>query len=143
MFFSNNLKCLRNEKELSQEMLGSYIGVSKQEIYFLETKRREPSIENIINISEYFDVTIDDLLKKDMYPIGSTLGKNLKFLRNGIGALGTEIGAIFGVNGSTYSKYENGLVEPKIEGLIAVSKFFGVTVDDLLKKDLSKGGNEI
>ena len=37
-------------------------------------------------------------------------------------------------------KYESGAAELSNQGLINVSEFFGITVDDLLKKDLSKEG---
>lgn len=44
------------------------------------------------------------------------------------------------VSKSNISKYERGDVELSNQGLINVSGFFGITVDDLLKKDLSKEG---
>lgn len=139
MYLSRNLKHLRNKKGVTQDEVGKYLGMNRQEICSYEKGRREPGIKNIINIAKYFDVSIDELLTKDMNSMGSVLGENLKFLRNSIHANKDEMAQIIKVSKSTYSKYENGMVEPNIEGLISVSEFFGVTVNDLLKRDLSKG----
>lgn len=140
MYFSSNLSYLRMIRNKTQDDMASEISVSQGTIANYEAGRREPSLAEVIEIARILGVSIDDLLTKDMRPAGAFIGRNLRYLRNGINAKAIEIAAIFGVNGSTYSKYENGLVEPKIDGLIAVSEFFGVTVDDLLKKDLSKEG---
>jgi len=39
---------------------------------------------------------------------------------------------------TTWSNYELGKSEPSIKGLIDISNFFGITLDQLLAKDLSK-----
>jgi transcriptional regulator with XRE-family HTH domain len=41
-----------------------------------------------------------------------------------------------GVGRTTWSNYENNLTEPSIDGLITISRFFGVTLDELLLSDL-------
>jgi hypothetical protein len=38
----------------------------------------------------------------------------------------------------TWSGYENGVARPNIEGLIAISKFFKISIDTLVKIDLTK-----
>ena len=47
-----------------------------------------------------------------------------------------EMGKQFGVAQGSYSGWENG-AEPDYVTLIAISKFFGVNLDDLLTKDLA------
>lgn len=140
MYFSSNLSYLRMMRRKTQEDMASEIGVSQGAIGNYEAGRREPSLAEVIKIAQILKVSIDDLLTKDLRPTGSVFGRNLRYLRKSVNANGKEIAKIFGVNHSTYSKYENGLVQPSMEGLIAISEFFGVTVDDLLKKDLSKEG---
>lgn len=140
MYFSSNLSYLRMMRRKTQEDMASEIGVSQGAIGNYEAGRREPSLAEVIKIAQILEVSIDDLLTKDLSPTGSVFGRNLQYLRKSVNAKGKEIAKIFGVNHSTYSKYENGLVQPSMEGLVAISEFFGVTVDDLLKKDLSKEG---
>lgn len=138
MHFSTNLVYLRKKKKLSQSMVAEILSLGTNTIGSYERGDREPTLDNLINLAKLYEVSIDDLLTKDFRPTDSVFGENLKFLRNNIHAKGEEIAKIFKVSKSTYSKYENCLVEPNMEGLVAVSEFFGVSVDDLLKKDLSK-----
>lgn len=123
-------------------MVAEQFGVDPNTIGSYERGDREPTLELLIKLARFFDVSIDDLLTKDMQPAGVIFGRNLNFLRKSLGINGKEIAKILGVSPSTYSKYENGLVQPDMDGLVTISEFFGVTIDDLLKKDLSKVGDE-
>lgn len=60
--FGKNLKLLRQEKELSQRELGNHLGVINQTVSFWETGAREPDLDTLIKIANYFNVTIDELL---------------------------------------------------------------------------------
>ncbi len=62
MNFANKLKKLRKDAGFSQEKLAEKIGVSRQAVTKWETENGIPDIENIINISKLFDISIDDLL---------------------------------------------------------------------------------
>lgn len=44
---------------------------------------------------------------------------------------------ILNIKATTWSNYENGITEPDITTLIRISKFFEVSLDDLLTVDLS------
>lgn len=141
MYLRENLAYLRKKNSLSQVEVGQMLGVTKQAVSNWERGYTSGmAVETIISLAKLFSVSIDDLLTKDLSPTGSVFGRNLQYLRKSVNAKGKEIAKIFGVNHSTYSKYENGLVQPSMEGLVKISEFFGVTVDDLLKKDLSKEG---
>ncbi len=61
-----NLKYLRKKNQVSQQMLADAIGMSRSSIGDYEQGRAEPDISTLIAISKYFDVLIDDLLKKDL-----------------------------------------------------------------------------
>ena len=61
-YFSINLKNLRNEKKLSQSQLAKELGVSNGMISFWENNIYEPTATNIINIAQFFKVSIDELL---------------------------------------------------------------------------------
>ena len=64
--FGKNLKELRTEKGLSQRELGKEFGVCNQTISFWELGSREPDLDFLVKISDFFNVSIDYLLgKKD------------------------------------------------------------------------------
>lgn len=78
---------------------------------------------------------------------------NVKFLRKRKSRTQDDISTSLNIKRSTYSGYENGVAEPGIEVLLALSKFFNVAIDTLVKLDLTRlsefqlieleGGNDI
>lgn len=60
--FKDNLKVLRQEKNLGQIELAKILGVSKGIISLWENGLREPTLSNLIAISKYFKVSIDYLV---------------------------------------------------------------------------------
>ena len=59
---TKNLKLLREERGLSQEKLGSIIGVSQQSIYKYENSKVEPDIGVMIQMAQFFNVSVDFLI---------------------------------------------------------------------------------
>ena len=59
--FSNRLKKLRIERNLSQESLGEIIGLTKAAVSMIESAQRAASIDVFIALADYFDVSIDYL----------------------------------------------------------------------------------
>lgn len=64
MKFKDRLRELRTEKNISQQQLGKIVNVSKMAVSHWESGHSEPSIEQLIVISDYFEVTIDYLTGK-------------------------------------------------------------------------------
>ena len=64
--FSENLKRIRKEHNLSQEQLADELGVSRQAISKWESATAYPEMDKIIALCDKFDVNIDDLLHKDI-----------------------------------------------------------------------------
>ena len=60
--FGKKLKDLRIEKGLSQQKLGEELGFCNQTISFWESGSREPDLDTLVEISKYFDVSLEDLL---------------------------------------------------------------------------------
>lgn len=60
-FFGRKLKEMRIEKGLSQRKLGEILDVCNQAVSFWESGSREPDIDMIIKIADFFDVSIDYL----------------------------------------------------------------------------------
>lgn len=63
--FKDNLKLLRQEKNLGQIELAKILGVSKGIISLWENGLREPTLSNLIAISKYFKVSLDYLVGLD------------------------------------------------------------------------------
>lgn len=63
--FGKKLKELRLEKGVSQRKLGEIFNVCNQTVSFWENGSREPDLDTLVSIAEYFDVCIDYLLKNE------------------------------------------------------------------------------
>ena len=65
--FSLRLKELRSDERLTQKALAVALDTTDDCIFFWEKGRSEPSIDEIIKIAAFFDVTTDYLLGKTDY----------------------------------------------------------------------------
>lgn len=142
MYLKSNLPYLREQQGFSQRDLAERLGFSPACIAQYENGTREPSLTNLIRLAKMFDITIDELLIKDLRPPKQLLSINLKYLREKAGYEIKEMAKLLGFSdprmyGNVEECYDVFLCMG-IPSLINVSEFFGVSVDDLLKKDLSK-----
>lgn len=60
-----NLKILREEHEITQSELGDILFLSQQAISHYENDNTEPTIDILIKISDYFNVSIDYLVGRE------------------------------------------------------------------------------
>lgn len=58
----DNIKKYRKENNISQEVLGEKLGVSRQSISLWENNQTQPSLENIVALANIFNISTDDLL---------------------------------------------------------------------------------
>ena len=65
MVIGERIKNLRTAKNISQEELGTIIGVSKVSICGYENNKRCPNLEIIIKLANYFETSIDYLLGRE------------------------------------------------------------------------------
>lgn len=63
MAFPEKLKALRLKHKLTQEELGEKLYLSRTSISNYEIGKNEPNIETIIAVSDFFKISIDELLK--------------------------------------------------------------------------------
>lgn len=63
---------------------------------------------------------------------------NIKLLRNRRGRTQDDVAFALGMKRSTLSGYENKIAEPGIDQLLAFSKYFSISIDTLIKVDLTK-----
>lgn len=66
--FSEKLKELRTLKGLSQVELGKAIGLSKQTINDMEHNRSKTTLDRVIILADYFDVSLDYLVGRSDDP---------------------------------------------------------------------------
>lgn len=57
----NQVKCLREERGLTQKELGEYVGVSRQAINAIETGKFDPSVWLAYDLAQFFGVSIETL----------------------------------------------------------------------------------
>ena len=62
------LKQIRKEKGISQLKLAMELNTNQNTISRYETGEREPGINELIRIADYFDVSIDYLLERTNNP---------------------------------------------------------------------------
>jgi transcriptional regulator with XRE-family HTH domain len=65
MHLSEKIQLLRKQRNLSQEQLAEELDVSRQAISKWESEQSVPEMNNIIQLSEIFNVSTDYLLKED------------------------------------------------------------------------------
>ena len=59
-----NIKRLRTQKRLTQTAVADAIHVTPQAVSRWETGACYPDLESLINLAVYFDMRVDDLLRK-------------------------------------------------------------------------------
>lgn len=69
-FFSKRLREIREAKKLSQDDLGRRAGLQASAISHFENERRLPSFDNIKNLADALNMTIDYLLGRTNDPKG-------------------------------------------------------------------------
>src|ERR1700749_792381 len=65
------------------------------------------------------------------------LGKNMRYLRKQLSKTQSEIAALLKKGQTTIGNWENGISEPSLEELVILSNYFDITLDTLVKVDLS------
>ena len=77
-FLAKNIKHIRALKGLTQEQFGEDLKVSRSRISSYEENRAIPPVDFLIDLSEYFNIPIDILIKNDL-----SASKNASFIEVG------------------------------------------------------------
>lgn len=67
--FATRLNKLRTDNGLTMEQLGKIIGTTRATISNLENEQKKPSLDMVIKLAEYFNVSIDYLVGRTDDPI--------------------------------------------------------------------------
>lgn len=60
--FGTKIKSLREDADLNQTELGKAINMTQRKVSYIECGKYEPSIEDIVALCNYFNVSADYLL---------------------------------------------------------------------------------
>ena len=60
--FPERLRQLREERGVSQAAVSKEMGVSRYTVYSYEKGKTEPTLDGLVILANYFDVTVDYLL---------------------------------------------------------------------------------
>ena len=74
------------------------------------------------------------IFKQNLYAMN--FPKNLRYLRKKSGLKQDDMLDFLRITRSTWSNYEIGFSNPKLPEVVNISKFFGVSLDDLVLQDL-------
>lgn len=66
MYFSSNIKLLRQRRNRTQDDVAFALGMKRSTLSGYENKIAQPGIETLISFSKYFNISIDTLVKVDM-----------------------------------------------------------------------------
>lgn len=65
MFFNKNINFLVKNTKINQNQLAKSMGITRQSVnQIMQTK--DPRISTLLKISEIYNLSIDDLIKKDL-----------------------------------------------------------------------------
>ncbi|MCM1179946.1 MAG: helix-turn-helix domain-containing protein [Clostridium sp.] len=141
MYLAENLQYLRTLKKINQTDLAEYLNTTCGAVSMWERGKRVPDIETIVKIAAFFMVSLDELILKSLRPPIPMYAINLRYLRTKYGMTQEQIGELVGLkNKSSLSLIEMGKCGISVESLEKLADYFGVTLDQLVKQDLSKEG---
>lgn len=61
------LKIIRKERNLNQQKVAIDLNISRKALSHYENGKREPSLDMLIKLSDYFNVSIDFLIKGEEF----------------------------------------------------------------------------
>lgn len=118
---ANRIKKLRKKAGLNQSQLAQQTGISEQSISKYERGKRNPKIENLEALANFFKVPFS-------YLRGKAAVNRLKELRQQAGLSLAEVGKGVGLATNTLSQYETEKREPKLETWQKLADYFNVSV---------------
>lgn len=147
--FSERLRHLRTERGFSQQEFANQLGgISKSSINMYERGEREPGLETLETIADFFNVDMDYLLGKSdirnriafnvtnqhIYP-WAAIGHRIRSCREERGLTLKDVAAKSGVSLSTISRYERGEFDLiKLPVVTAIANALHVDPDYILCK---------
>lgn len=132
------LIALRKEHHLTQSDFANLLNVSQAAVGNWELGKREPDLETLSRIADYFQVSVDYLLGRSndpapeqKGPLLPTLAMNLRYYRLASHLSTSQAAKLADVPAGTWLSWEQGKALPSDEELARAAEVIGVSVSDL------------
>ena len=142
--FNNQLKTLRQEYNLSQQELADKIGISKSSINMYERGEREPGIETVKRIADFFNVDVDylfgvsDIKKRREFKVTRTnksIAHNIRHHREQANLSKKEFADLLGVDETTITDLESGSAALKKDMLYKICDVLHLIPSNIRPRD--------
>ena len=137
--FINCVKNVLEEQNKTTEDLFKDNIISKNTFY--KYKHRYPSLKTLLKIANYLCVNVDYLLElsdiNDFKPYKLeqvNLNKTIVELINNLGKSQRKFSKELNISRANLLRWKNG-INPNVQTLIEISKYFNIPIDDLLDKN--------
>lgn len=139
----SRIKEMRNKKNLSQKEIADYLHINQSTYSKFELNKATIPIEILNKLSNYYNVSLDYLLKitdnpkikiinKELYK--KKVGENLKKIRKDKKLYQETLAKEIGTSHSLISEYENGKKLVSLTYGYAISKKYNISLDYLYGK---------
>jgi transcriptional regulator with XRE-family HTH domain len=149
IYFGAKLNYLRRKRRLTQAAVAQQLQLSSRAyLSNLEVERQAPSLDLVVRVAAFFDVTTDYLLRdnidvedvqlrpihhSDQESLMKLLGEKIRRLRFQHDQTQRDVAQLLGLRThSQISHIESGRHEPSIEIILRLADIFDVSIDYLL-----------
>ena len=134
-----NIRSIREQDGLSQDEFAEGFGVKQPTVANWEIGKRQPDLNMLIQIAQFGGTSLDDLVTKDLTPPVPLYVRNMVYLRKKRGYSQGELATVLGLQGAnSIDLVESGKCELPVSKLVHLAEFFGVTLDQIIRQDLSQ-----
>ena len=139
--FSEQLKGLIFDKKTTLETLGNDLKIDLSQFYRWQRNSSVPSLDNLIKLSDYFEVTIDFLAgrKEQNYysnhKESASFGERLQEIISKTGLSYYAFGKKHRVSRSTIRHWIRGESDPLLDSLIKLADSLDVSIDYLVGRE--------
>ncbi len=151
--FSSLLKELRSKKNISQAELSKQIGISQGNIASWETGVAKPGYDALIKLSNFFNISADNLLELSNTPdspplinpaafptleetpalVATSVFSRLDFIIKERGLTLSRVEKECGLGNGTIKRWES--QSPRLDKLVSVARFLNISLDFLVFGD--------
>lgn len=142
--FNNQLKTLRQEYNLSQQELADKIGISKSSINMYERGEREPGIETVKRIADFFNVDVDylfgvsDIKKRREFKVTRTnksIAHNIRHHREQANLSQKEFADLLGIDETVVADLESSKSTLKKDMLYKICDVLHLIPSNIMPRD--------
>lgn len=130
-----SLRGMRRKNHLTQEEVATNLNIPKKTYANYERGVRRAPMPLLRQLSDMYDVTIDELISADDETQDDTtrrrIARQVRQLRKERGISVDELGEAVGKSGKTISAWEVGHGQPDADAMIKLCRRFGVGIADL------------